>query len=535
MKKTFKGFAVCAALLAFFCSYAAPQEAEALSSEQVAAEESLGGQAQEAAENVPPAKEKKAKKEKPAKQKKEKPKKEKAAKAPKEKKSKPVKKAKFNQAAYDAAFEKGDYDTCVGMLAGRGDKEDLVRDLLDADMLMYLSDNYQGAGKGFLDTYAKMQLLSSQMKGGEATKAALSNEMNTKYGGAEYERYLAWSMRLASALNMDKSDVANGIMKDYVGTFMQEIQELRAKNAEMEAASEKSLEGDEFKNAQQKLANSGVKMSFSEKPKKSGLKYENSPFFNYLGTVAYAASGDFDHAQEFGELYKVPQADGIVKIPSGKGRLEIVALSGTIGRRADSSEGKKADVVYLPLPDLNMQIPLYTKVAYPVFNPDAQKHAIKGVRILLSNGLSARGELIEDFDNAVLIDVAQKAPGAYSRSVFRNVVKNSVVSASVVAAGIALNEASKTSKIAAVVAQVAFNASVEAAANAVANKERADTRQALYFPNLASAAGFAVEPGTYNVTVEYLDAAGKVLETKTVQNVSVAQGKVTARVLTCEK
>ena len=86
------------------------------------------------------------------------------------------------------------------MLYGRGDKKDYVRDLIDADMLIYLSENYQGAGKAFLDTYAKMQLMNSDMSAGEATKAALSSETSTKYSGAEYERYLVWSMRLASAL-----------------------------------------------------------------------------------------------------------------------------------------------------------------------------------------------------------------------------------------------------------------------------------------------------------------------------------------------
>ena len=103
------------------------------------------------------------------------------------------------------------------------------------------------------------------------------------------------------------------------------------------------------------------------------------------------------------------------------------------------------------------------------------------------------------------------------------------------AAGIALNQASKSSAIAAVVAQVAFNASVEAAANAVANKEHADTRQAYYFPNMASAAGFNVAPGTYSATVEYLDGAGDVVGTKTIENISVKAGAITARISSCEK
>ncbi len=529
MKKSIKFIALCAVMLTAFNAFAAKKTKASKTESSDAKVEAAAD-----ADSAKPAEDKKAKKEKA---KKEKPAKEKPAKAPKQEKAKPVKKVKFDQAAYDAAFEKGDYETCAGMLLGKDDKKNAVRDLLDADMLMYLAANYQESGKAFLETYGKMQQASAELSAGKAVGAAMGGENAIKYSGAEYERYLAWSMRLVNALNTNQTDVANGIMKDYVGTFMAEIQELRAKNAEMEAEAEKALEDDEFKGAQDKLTSSGVKMSFSEyeKPKKTDAKYESSPFFNYLGTVAYAVSGDVDHAEEFGTVYKVSKVKDITKIPDGKGRLEVVALSGMIGRRGDFSEGKEAAVAYLPLPNLNMQIPLYTKVSYPVFDPAAQNHLIKGVRVSLSDGSTANAEIVEDFDNAVKVDVDRKAPGAYSRSVYRNVVKNSIVVASVVAAGIALDQAKSASALAAVAAQVVFDKAVDAAANAVANKERADIRQGYYFPNLASAAGFNVAPGTYTVTVEYLDSYGKVVESKTIENVAVEQGKVTARISSCEK
>ena len=525
MKKIEKLAAVCAALFFLLASAAVCQEAAA-SSEPVAAEENSAEQA------VQPKKEKKAKKEKPAKEKKEKPSKEKPAKEPK---AKPIKKAKFDQAKYDEAFAKGDYDACAGMLLDKDKKKDLIMNWLDADMLMYHSTNYQASGKGFLDTYAKMQQATSEFNASDESKSSRSSGNSIKYRGAEYERYLVWSMRLACALSLQRDDIAKGIMNDYVGTFMQEIQELRAKNAQLEAEAEKALEGDEFKSAQEKLVSSGVNFSFAPPPAKSDARYENSSFFNYLGTIAYALGGDFDHAEDFGAVYKVPQAKEIAKIPAGKGRLEVVALSGTIGRRSDVSAGKEATVTKLRLPYVNKDVPLYTKIAYPVFDPAEQDHAIKSVRVLLSNGSSARAQLIEDFDEAVKIDVARKAYGAYSLSVFRNVIKNSVLVASVIGAAIAVQQASGVSQIAAVLAQVALDASIEAAAGTVANLEHADIRQGIYFPNKASAAGFTVEPGTYNVTVEYLDGAGNVVESKAIQNVVVERGKLTARVSSCEK
>lgn len=150
---------------------------------------------------------KKEKAEKPAKE--EKAKSEKAAKPAK------VKKVKFDQAAYNAAFEAGDYATCLGMISSKNNQNDMIKDHLDANMLMYLLQDYTGSGKGFLETYGEMQQVSSSMTAGDVMKAALISETSVKYTGAEYERYLAWSMRLANAMNLGQADVAKGIMKDY--------------------------------------------------------------------------------------------------------------------------------------------------------------------------------------------------------------------------------------------------------------------------------------------------------------------------------
>ncbi len=530
MKRVSKLFAVAIVMASLFTANAAPKKDKA--AEKPAVEE-----AEKAEKPKKEKKEKKAKKEKPAKENaaKEKPAKEKPAKAAKEAKSASPKKMKFDDEKYAASFDAGDYGACTAMLLGKGDRKNEIRDLLDADMLMYHAQNYLASGKGFLETYGKMQQATSAFNASDEVKSAKSNGNNRKYTGAEYERYLAWSMRLACALSLKQDDVAKGIMNDYTGTFMQEIQELRAKNEQFEAESEAALSSEEFTDAKEKLSTSGVDLSFVEPPKKSDKKYETSKFFNYLGTLAYAAYGDFDHAQDFANLYKVPDAKPITNIPAGKGRLELVALSGMIGKRADVSEGKEAHAVMLPIPVLNRTIPLYTKIAYPIFNPNDQKHNIKSVRAILSNGESATATLVEDFDEAVKIDVEQKAYGDYNRSVFRNVVKNSVVAASVIAAGIALNQASGKNALAALAAQIVFDNAVNAAANAVANKERADIRQGLCFPNRASRAGFTVAPGTYNVTVEYLDAAGKAVETKTIENIEVNAGQVSVRVSSCEK
>ena len=439
------------------------------------------------------------------------------------------KKKKFDQKAYNAAFDAGDYEACLAMINGRKPDKDYVKYMLDADMLMYIQKDYTGSGKGFLETYGAMQQLSSSMTAGDVMKASFASETSVTYSGAEYERYLAWSMRLSSALNLNQNDVARGIMNDYVGTFMQEIQELREKNRQIAEESTKKLESEEFTSAQNKLASSGAVVNTSNRPKAGKDTYENSKYFNYLGTLAYALNDDFDHAEQFAETYGVQNVNELISIPKGKGRLEVVALSGIIGKRSDSGEGQKAEGLSIPIGEY--LIPLYAKIVYPVFKP--QEHLINNVRVTLSDDTKATALLIEDFDKAVEIDVNQKAPGAFCRSLFRNVVKNSTATASVIAAHVGLQNA-QGNKVALAIAKIAFDVAVNAAAKAVISAEKADTRQGEFFPHKASAAGFSVAPGTYTVKIEYLHD-NNVVDTKTVENVVVKEGKLNVVVSSCEK
>ena len=53
-----------------------------------------------------------------------------------------TKKKKFDQEAYNAAFDAGDYDTCLAMLndkSGKKEERSAVRNELDADMLILLT------------------------------------------------------------------------------------------------------------------------------------------------------------------------------------------------------------------------------------------------------------------------------------------------------------------------------------------------------------------------------------------------------------
>jgi hypothetical protein len=276
-------------------------------------------------------------------------------------------------------------------------------------------------------------------------------------------------------------------------------------------------------------------------PQKTDVTYETSPFLSYLGTLVYAANNDPDHAKDFGAVLKtdIPSLDVTedIEVPAGKGRLNVLALSGTIGKRADSNLEK---ILMFTIDRAGYSLPVFFKFSYPVFRPEDQNHAIKSVRVKLSNGDTKDAIVIENFDNAVAIDVASKARGAFNRSIFRNITKAAaVIPTNIVTLEAAQKglEAASANPIASIAAQVAVTAAVEgmkAALAAFADAEEADIRQCDYFPNFASSAGFTVDPGTYNVTVEYLDGE-TVIESRVIENVVVEEGKVAVKVSTCEK
>ena len=446
-------------------------------------------------------------------------------KAKKEKTPK-AKKVKFVQAAYDEAFASGDYATCISMLQGKGSKSDAILDALDADMLMHLNGSYLDSAKAFLNTQGEM--MQQKVK---------DDKSGVTYAGTVYERLLSYAMRAANAFALGDASNAKGVMDSYTGDYKDIIAALVAQEKELDEESEGSLESDNVKNALNAMEQAGFSLNLSavtsKKPQKyTGKDYDTSAFLSYLGTLAYAANGDAEHAKDFANVLRtVNSADDVsedVSVPAEMGRLDIVALSGTIGKRSESAN---SFTVMEQMPIVNT--PLKFKIVYPVF--EKQNHAINSVRVTLSNGNTKTAALVEDFDAAVEIDVKKKARRDYNRSVARNILKNSA--AAVAGMGAVMSADAAMQKANNPLTAKAYDAAIlglNKALDAIVESEKADVRQGSYFPHKASAAGFTVAPGTYSVKVEYL-SGNNVVETKEVGDVVVEAGKPTVVVSTCEK
>lgn len=463
--------------------------------------------------------------------------------AKKQKTKKPkVKKKKFTQEAFDKAYAEGDYASCVAMLNGKKHGKDKILDALDTNMLMHLNGQYLDSARAFMETQWEMQQSANDTSGGKSFAATIAGENSTTYTGTVYERLLAYSMRAVNALALGDVGNAKGVVDTYAGDYKDVIAPLVAQEKALEAESENALETDDVSSALKSLQTVGVSVDLSSvnggRPAKyTGKPYEHSAFLSYLGALIYAANNAPDHAQDSARLLREANPSISVledlAVPAGKGRLNVVALSGTIGKRCQAAQEFSTGII----PVLNT--PLKFKIAYPAF--PAQDHTISSVRVTLSDGTAKTATVIEDFDEAVKIDVAKKARGAYNRSVFRNITKNAATATVSITALIAADKAVKQSEgsimmqIATQATYAATVAGLNAALNAIIKAEKADVRQGSYFPHKASAAGFTVNPGTYSVKVEYLSKDGSVIETKEQGDISVVAGKPTVVVSSCGK
>ncbi|MDE5613502.1 MAG: hypothetical protein K2I74_02515, partial [Treponemataceae bacterium] len=279
-----------------------------------------------------------------------------------------VKKKKFTQEAFDKAYADGDYASCVAMLNGKKHGKDKILDALDANMLMHLNAQYLDSARAFMDTQREMQQSANDTSGGKSFAATVAGENSTAYAGTVYERLLAYSMRAVNALALGDISNAKGVMDTYAGDYKDVIAPLVAQEKALEAESENALETDDVSSALKSLRAVGVSVDLGgvnggRPAKYTGKPYENSAFLSYLGALIYAANNAPDHAQDSARLLRetnpnISVAEDIA-IPAGKGRLTVVALSGTIGKRSQGAQEFSTGLI----PVLNT--PLKFKIAYP--------------------------------------------------------------------------------------------------------------------------------------------------------------------------
>ena len=309
----------------------------------------------------------------------------------------------------------------------------------------------------------------------------LSNDNVKDYAGEDYEDLYV--------------NVFNSLNYYHNGDLEGALVEIRRLNEKL------VLLADKYEQAREKVLDSNQQVDPRQVPVEAS-KFSNSALARYLGILFYRGSGKPDDARiDYEELLRAYSlAPGIytnpvpssveeeLSIPPGMGRLNIIAFAGLSPVKVEENI-----VIPLPLPPPNN----VARLALPKMISRPQ--TIQRAEAVLDSGEKINLELIEDM-GAVARETFKSKYGLTVLKTTARTITKAVTSASLARA------AAKNSKDGdGLGSLVGFLGRIYTEAS-----EQADTRLSRYFPCYAMVGGINLEPGIYNVTVNFYGSGGLV-------------------------
>ena len=452
------------------------------------------------------------------------------------------KKIKYNEAAYRQAMMDCDYITAYSMLNSINQKKITIAQQIDKGVLEYYLGDYTAANETFKVTLQRID--DAQIN---------QNEMEDKVGSASsfyippfYETLLADTFdALTYYRNGDLDSAMSRTTRAYNKLDAYNVSEIRQEISEPEEA----VINENTKNVfVQALAAVGIPgatalqfiMQFQnihlpKAPTENDI-YKGSAFAAYIRMLITAINNserDENVEKILKQLAKGVETDAAGISNSPNGRIEVLALSGSINQKQDevifidaeslvraiaeiyaATQGLDSYVItrLLTAADgqmgYNIHYPKYVRQEPP--SPVARK-------ITLSDGTTKEPVLLEDFDLAVLQDVNMTARKTVKRNLAVDLSAKTPLFASQTATYMMTAKQVSGNPMADILLVAAMKGFVEAFANV---DPKADLRQSMALPSKAYCAGFTVAPGIYSVTVEYDNGS-----VETIDNVVVQAGK----------
>ncbi len=457
--------------------------------------------------------------------------------------SKKVKPIKYNEEKYLKAYEQRDYSTCLGMLLYKTKKKTNIRDNLDIAMLYFINGDYEQASIVFEKTDALMfdTLTKSITK---SIEKAIANENLKEYTGNVYEYLLVNTMNcLCYYLQGDLNSAVNQLTKlsdVKLPEYRRLYGEVLVKSG-LDPSVQNELDSDTKSLGTYGIDSSVFTSAAPQKPTEKDV-YKESSLARYLSLILRQADGDKSQIDSDSMVLKslINNFDSVdATIPSGKGRINVLALSGLIGKQIEKDLYFPSKSTYFYVPTGNSSynlLPVQFKFVHPYYE---KKSTVKGVDVVLNNVGTKETIIIENFNTNLEKSVKLRARKEYQASMSRSITKK----VSGIVAGIASINASYEGLklipgrgIAYTLASVAFDglcASTAAGLSAIDFTETADIRQGEFFPECVNAAGFTVPAGLYSGKVIYHFVDGSVVE-KTFET-EVKEGKPSLVVSSCMK
>jgi hypothetical protein len=411
----------------------------------------------------------------------------------------------------DEAAAAGDFETAVNTLEESSSElygnRDGVLYYLDSGMLYFYNRDYQQSIQQFSEAERLIEEYFTKSMS-QAAASLLLNDNQIDYAGEDFEDIY---------LNVFK---AVGFMEqgDYEAAFV----EVRRINNKLNLLEDK-YQGLAARYNQSDDASVDIEAGES--------RFYNSALARYLSLIMYRADGDFDGARidweqletafrEQSNLYQHPNPfDRSIIEPSDQARLSVLAFAGEAPlKRAETlyvvTFDNRVEIIYAGEGDEGVLIPEgYAAFAYPgveggyrfkfqLPRMDTRGSDVTRIRVVADGEPIGELGLLEDMERIAVDTFQIKEPIIFLKTVTRTIVKGIIAQKSkegMQEAG--ENSGTMLGLAAGLIGSVAADVAVDAS-------EQADLRVSRYFPAYTYASEWTVEPGTYDIAVEYFDATG---------------------------
>ncbi len=380
-------------------------------------------------------------------------------------------------------------------------KKSVVVQGLDEGLLSYYTGDYASAIKRLTKTESKIDDYFSKSIS-QSIESFIVNDLVIDYAGEDYEDMY---------LNLFKS-----LSYYHLGMLEDAIVEINRFENKSQHISQR-YEADLVKARQAAENADSVPVS---------VTFHNSALGQYLALLYHRADGDMDAAfsaarflhdafitqrklYDFDEPVKLVKDD--LNVPKGKGRINVLAFS-------NGSPYKTQ--MYFPA------IVFDAVVAIPFMQTRRPKVGFVGVKATnRETGKTYKSSMsqLESLENVAVDTFQTHSASIYSKAIARMLFKQVSTGLTREVGGVMMQSDDPTVAIIGGILQVAsFAGEVSAWLT-----EAADLRMSSYFPARADAGGLTVEPGRYDITMEfYQEKGGKLMYRKKFKDVSVKEGKL---------
>lgn len=257
------------------------------------------------------------------------------------------------------------------------------------------------------------------------------------------------------------------------------------------------------------------------------ISFHDSALAEYLRMLYCRSIGDYDGASTNQRMIKdafitqkalynfpVPESiDEELKVPRDEARLNVVAFSGIspIKDEIIIRDYGLADFSFaLALPKLEKMPYPFSRIVVRAENVETGKTVVQAM------------DIIESLEN-----VAEETFELHHDVIYAKAIARSVTKAVASNVGMSVGEQLSTSSDDGVAA-VGILMQLASIAGNVTNQvtEHADLRISRYFPAKASVSGITLEPGMYDIQIDYYGQGNKILHSDVHENVNLKAGKL---------